>query len=117
LINTTKDKEGIMKKVLLAVCLTTLIGCASMRNTINRLQGDIDYFDKKMSKYYLIVKSMEGYGVAGHGDADKAKEAYLSAKYLLAKVKRAQAIGDEITKKKNMSALVDVLDLLEKYGD
>lgn len=104
-----------MKRIILIACLSMLVGCSSMSNTVKRLQGDVDYFDKKVAKYYLIVKSMEGYGVANSGDAGKAKEAYLSAKYLLVKIKRAVAIGDKVSEKKYMSALVDVLDLLEKY--
>ena len=92
-----------------------LAGCASMKNTAKRLQGDVDYFDKKISKLYLAVKAMEGYGVANAEDAAKAKEAYLSAKYLLTKIKRAVAVGDKVSEKKYMSALVDVLDLLKRY--
>lgn len=94
-----------MKKFSLIVVMFLLVGCASTKNTINRLQGDLPFFKEELKKYSSIVS--EG----------KAKKVLESAEEMLSKAESAALIGDKIGKKKYLSALVDIMDLLPKKGN
>lgn len=96
-----------MKKMILVLAVVMLQGCISMgsiRNTANRLQGDIDYFETEIGKYSIVI---------GEKDSMKAREVLSDAEEMLARVKIAYLIGDKISEKKYFSALVDIMDLLE----
>jgi hypothetical protein len=92
-----------MKKSALVIIVLMLMGCASTRNTVNRLQGDIDYFKDELTKYAVVL---------GEGDSIRALNILDNAKAMLSKAEAASLIGDKIAEKKYLSALVDIMDLL-----
>ncbi|MCK5608543.1 hypothetical protein KAR91_42065 [Candidatus Pacearchaeota archaeon] len=92
-----------MKKLGIILVILVVTGCASTRNTINRLQGDIAYFQDELVKYSVVL---------GEGDSVKALNVLANAKAMLSKAESASLIGDKIAEKKYLSALVDIMDLL-----
>ena len=97
-----------MKKVLLVVCLSMLVGCASMRNTVNRLQGDIEYFENRLGTFTVLLKGKH---------SERLDKVLFDAKILLDRAERASRTGDKIKEKKYTSALVDLMDILEVSVD
>ena len=92
-----------MKKLGIILVVLVMVGCASTRNTINRLQGDIEYFQRELVKYSIVLEESK---------SDKAEAILNDAKDLLVKAELAVEIGDKIAEKKYLSALVDIIDLL-----
>ena len=91
-----------MKKLSLVILVFMLIGCSSTRHTINRLQGDIPYFRETLTQYAAII------------DTEKGTEVLSDATEILDKVEAAIEIGDKLSEKRYLSALVDIMDILEK---
>lgn len=92
---------------ILFITVIMLQGCISMgsiRNTANRLQGDIDYFQAEIDRYSILIEEK---------DSVKARTVLKDAKEMLERAESALLIGDKISKKKYLSALVDIMDLLE----
>lgn len=92
-----------MKKLGIILAVLTMIGCASTRNTINRLQGDIEHFQEALGQYALVM---------GEGATVEAIEALSKAEEMLSLAMKASKAGDKISEKKYLSALVDIMDLL-----
>ena len=97
-----------MKNLGIILVMVVTIGCASTRNTINRLQGDVEYFQGELTRYSLLLSEEE------HTDATKVLG---DAESILADAERAARVGDKLAEKKYLSALVDIMDLLAKYED
>ena len=90
---------------ILFIAVIMLQGCISMgsiRNTANRLQGDIDYFRSEIDRYSILVD-----------EKGSARTVLNDAKEMLGRAESALLIGDKISEKKYLSALVDIMDLLE----
>lgn len=96
-------KKLIMKKLSIILVVFFMVGCASTRNTINRLQGDIEYFQNELVRYSVVL---------GEGDSIRALNILDNAKAMLSRAESASLIGDKIAEKKYLSALVDIMDLL-----
>lgn len=100
-----------MKKlgiILVMVVMVVMVGCASTRNTVNRLQGDIEYFQNELVRYALVI---------GEDKSSKALKILASAEGILIDAEKASLAGDKLAEKKYLSALVDIMDLLAKYED
>lgn len=95
-----------MKKLGIILVMVVMVGCASTRNTVNRLQGDIKYFQDELVRYALII---------GSDKSAKALKILASAESILIDAEKASLTGDKIAEKKYLSALVDIMDLLAKY--
>ena len=96
---------------VLFLAVIMLQGCISMgsiRNTTNRLQGDITYFQDQLTMYSVLFE--------GNDASDKAMKALSDAKNMLVSVEQATGIGDKVSEKKYLSALVDIMDILERHG-
>lgn len=92
---------------ILFIAVIMLQGCISMgsiRNTANRLQGDIDYFQAEIERYSILIEEK---------DSAKARTVLKDAEEMLERAESALMIGDKIGEKKYLSALVDIMDLFE----
>jgi hypothetical protein len=97
-----------VRSIIITAAIFTLLvsGCASTRNTVGRLLGDIEYFQNKVAQYSILLSEK---------DSTKAQKALRESKRLLSAAAKSAEAGDKIEEKKYLSALVDIMDLLEEY--
>jgi hypothetical protein len=97
-----------MNKFIVLIIAVSLIGCASMRNTINRIQSDLEYFDGEILRYSVML---------GDSDSKEARDALKDAKKLLFHAYEVSYVGDKLAEKKYLSALVDIMDILIEHEE
>lgn len=96
-----------MKRMICLALIIMLTGCVtSWQNTINRLQSDMEYFEEELQRYSMLLNEREN---------TEAEKVLLDAKLLLDNAEKAMQAGDKIKEKKYLSALVDIMEILQAY--